>query len=200
MGSMRLPPWWNAIGCIGGAALARMPHRCCCLRPAHACPACMPDLILTGKHWNNGILPTHGLKCGFASPGLGGFYPVPGTNQFVPQPNPCARTRFHEAVTGTLQPGGFQCGAGRRATGGREVGRGVRRAAGQVSRDRLNLGRTVVALAGCGPGPVSVAVARWRARRRRASSSLRCVRRVRACCRAHRRTLGGPPRRRGGWQ
>ena len=42
---------------------------------------------------------------------------------------------------------------------GAGVGRGVRRAAGQVSRDRLNLGRTVVALAGGGPGPVSVAVA-----------------------------------------
>ena len=69
-------------------------------------------------------------------------------------------------------PGGAQCRAGRRATAGREVGRGVRRAAGQVSRDRLNLGRTVVALAGCGPGPVSVAVARWRARRRRASSTV----------------------------
>ena len=42
---------------------------------------------------------------------------------------------------------------------GAGVGRKVRRAAGQVSRDRLNLGRTVVALAGGGPGPVSVAVA-----------------------------------------
>ena len=44
-------------------------------------------------------------------------------------------------------------------TAGREEGRGVRRAVGQVSRGRLILGRTVVALAGGGPGPVSVAVA-----------------------------------------
>ena len=56
-------------------------------------------------------------------------------------------------------PGGVQCRAGRRATAGREVGRGERRAAGQVSRGRLILGWTVVALAGGGPGPVSVAVA-----------------------------------------
>ena len=56
-------------------------------------------------------------------------------------------------------PGGAQCKAGRRVTAGREEGRGVRRAVGQVSRGRLILGRTVVALAGGGPGPVSVAVA-----------------------------------------
>ena len=56
-------------------------------------------------------------------------------------------------------PGGAQCRAGRRATAGREVGRGERRAAGQVSRGRLILARTVEALAGGGPGPVSVAVA-----------------------------------------
>ena len=56
-------------------------------------------------------------------------------------------------------PGGAQCRAGRRATAGREVGRGERRAAGQVSRGRLILGWTVVALAGGRPGPVSVAVA-----------------------------------------
>ena len=93
-------------------------------------------------------------------------------------------------------PGGAQCRAGRRATAGREVGRGERRAAGQVSRGRLMLGQTVEALAGGGRRPVSVAVAWWRARRGRAWSSPRCVRRVWAEGWAHPRALGGPPSRR----
>ena len=93
-------------------------------------------------------------------------------------------------------PGGAQCRAGRRATAGREVGRGERRAAGQVSRGRLMLGQTVEALAGGGRRPVSVAVAWWRARRGRAWSSARCVRRVWAGGWAHPRALGGAPSRR----
>ena len=93
-------------------------------------------------------------------------------------------------------PGGAQCRAGRRATAGREVGRGERRAAGQVSRGRLILGWTAEALAGGGRRPVSVAVAWWRARRGRAWSSARCVRRVWAGGWAHPRALGGPPSRR----
>ena len=43
-----------------------------------------------------------GLKGAFRGLGLGGFHSVPGTNQFVPEPNPSGHSdgRWHLACTG----------------------------------------------------------------------------------------------------
>ena len=82
-------------------------------------------------------------------------------NLYQSQIHPCGRGFVRESRA----PGGVQCGAaaGRRATAGREVGQGARRAVGQVSRGRLILGRAVVASAAAlaGDGPGSVTVGRW---------------------------------------
>ena len=96
-------------------------------------------------------LPTLGLRCGLRGLGLGGFHPVPGTNQFVPEPNPSASTRFREGVTGTWwspMPGGEESdrgaggGSGGEASGGASQSRsphsGVDR--GSVGRGRAGAG------------------------------------------------------------